>query len=700
MRPTKMLLSMLLLASILSAFTVDNYLYQGEEITSEETFIIHGVHYKLIFVDEEPVFLLRDGELATDRAEIETALVEHYTTIYYPSGEELQELEDAFRAYDDSRENGDWYKDVEEEECRMSLFLHAFPCTNETDCVLTSYVICEEYGDYVGCMDPADIRDDIEQFAFASNGMEEHTGRIYALIGNISPSTIHQSLAEIQSMIPDMQGYEEDMETSRFRLPVGGEKCNDCWGICPPIDIDADALTTATNKLSIMMDKTASFGDYSAQAQEMSEGAAEREEYYLLNQEREYYHSFIDPWIEDAEEALEDADELFDHISNSSLESTAERVEELVEGINDSLEEAEFSSINSSLDELESKTNVLDDAIDAQWEIYNSTFDAKAEAASMLFVLETTQLSAEDEATVDTLAAKKRTLDRSLVDGLSAERYLELREEYQEVITDLSPLLNDVERTSSVTSAFKAAGKKTNEGFIGLVETVQPMDRAGRDELSSYAPMVFASISFFSLASLLTFMFLFVFGALSHVFRKRTVLFLGLALLVAGIVFVGALSAGVYFVTKAASTDADFRDFQSAVAGADEVSILIESEGVTSGAVDQMRACAQKISGDLSPQQVKVYERTNSECIAPGDSTLEDCYNSVPEPLITLRYSAVATRPAFTTAFVEQAVFAGDEMYFEECAFSAMFSMPAELGAPVELPEGPEAEADETGGEE
>ena len=697
MRPTKVLLGMLLLASALSAFTVDNYLYEGEEVTSEETFIIHGVHYKLIFVDEEPTFLLRDGALVTDKPEIETALVEHYSTIYYPSEEELQELEDAFRAYDDSRENGDWYKDIEEEECRMSLFLHAFPC-NETDCTLASYVLCEEYGEYVGCVDPADIRPHIEQFAFASNGMEEATTRIYGLIGNISPSNIHQSLAEIQTLIPDMQGYEEDMETSQFRLPVGDDKCNDCWGICPPISIDADALTNATNKLSIMMEKTASFGDYSEQAQEMSDGATEREEYYALNQEREYYRGITNFQMGRAESLLEDANGLFDYISNTSLENTANRVEELVTEINSSIESGDFDSINSSLDELEAKNNILQSAVDKQWEIYNSTFAAKAEAASMLFVLETTQLSAEDEATVDTLAAKKRTLDRSLVDGLSADRYLELHEEYQEIITDLSPMLSDVERTSSVTSAFKAAGKKTNGGFVGFVETVQPMDRTDRDELSSYAPMVFASISFFSLASLLTFMFLFVFGALSHVFRKRTVLFLGLALLVAGIVFVGALSAGVYFVTKAASTDADFRDFQEAVAGADEISILVESEGVTSGAVDQMKACAQKISGDLSPQEVKIYERTNSECITPEDSTLEDCYNSVPEPLITLRYSAVATRPAFTTSFVEQAVFSGDEMYFEECAFSAMFSMPAELSTPAELPEEPEA--NETGGGE
>ena len=674
MRPTQVLLALMIVVSLTSAFTADKYLYSGEEITEEDIFTVDGEVYKLISVDGNATMLVSDNDLVMDESRIETVLVEHYTTLYFPSQEDIDGIIENIVDYNTSRNNGDVYHGMEEYTCRMGLFFHAFPCRDEETCTLSSYVICEEYGEYVGCMNPEDIYDEIKEFADATYGMDEDVAEAYWLLKNLTPSNIHENLVEVQALISEMEEFEEDIESTKFRLPEGGKGCNDCYGICPPMKLDDGELAEANDELLVLMESTAPLGDYSAEAEYISSQTKEREDYVALKEQQNRYRSIFKPQDEYSSAVLADADELLSHIVNSTVSTYADRVEVLLGEINASIESGNFRSVNSSMDELQAKTASLASAIPKQWEVYNSTYEAKGGAAAVLFVLETSSLSDEEEAYVASMAAKKRTLDRSLVKGLDADRYMELREDYANVTGSLMFIYENVQSTSSFTGGFKAAGKKTNEGLASLVTTIQPLDREQRDELSNYAPLVFTSVTFFSLASLFTFLFLFMFGALSHVFRKRMFLFAGLALLIGGIVLVGILSAGVYLVTKSTSTDSDFTIFSEAVQESDTVSILIDSRGATMGSLTQMRACADEVSTALSPKTVVVYERTNSACTTQSDSTVGDCYNSIPEPIINLQYSAAAAKPSFTTSYVNKALFAGDESYFEECSFAAMFS--------------------------
>jgi hypothetical protein len=84
MRPTKVFLALLIMVSLLSAFNADRYLYTGEEITDEEVFAITTTVYKLIFIDGNATLLLKNDEPMTDASKIESVLVQHYTSLYYP----------------------------------------------------------------------------------------------------------------------------------------------------------------------------------------------------------------------------------------------------------------------------------------------------------------------------------------------------------------------------------------------------------------------------------------------------------------------------------------------------------------------------------------------------------------------------------------------------------------------------------------
>ncbi len=712
MRPaTSLVVGLLLMLPLAVCVDVSQYLETGETVTLEETIISDGSVYTLIFVDDEATLLLRgDGSIVTDEEEISRALLNHYSSLYYPSQGEINALRNDFEEYDASRDNGDFYPGtilslpgldkkvgMEEAACRYSLFLYVFPCTNSTNCIYSAMMLCDEYGDALGCGDPArDLQPHVEQFSFAGNHLTEGLERIYELLDGLSTQNIYASLTEIKEIMADFDEYEEDIETTKFRLPQGGETCRDCFGLCPRIIINESFLASAESKIDTMLEDVAMLGDYDEQGARMAGEGEARIEMARLNVERAYYHSFYDSQRERAQDAVEKARALLVVVANSSMQSYADRADELIAEIDADLDAGEFSDVNASIAELTAKTYLIEGSIDSQWEIYNETEKAEAEASLSLFILETSGLSEEQETAVDALSARKEALDRAFVSGLSPERYIELGEDYQEIIDAANPMVQNVEQGTAYMSPFKAAARKTNEGLENLAVAIQPMDRSDKSQLSEYAPLMLSAVSFFSLASLLTFAFLFVFAGITRFTRRRSVMFFGFLLLGIGLVVVGLVSAGAYFTFKSSSSEADFNDFRSSIAAADEVSVIVETNGVSAGAVSDMKECAGKIAGYLSPRDVQIYEKTDGDCITPAGGTLGECYNSVAEPIITLRYTAVQTRPEFSVVFVDSAVFAGDEQYFSECEFAVMLQAEPEYSLEEEAEE---AVSEEGGGE-
>lgn len=697
MRPTaSLLVGVLFILSIASCVDVSQYLKSGESVSKEDVFSLDGSVYTLVYVNGDPTMLLDgNGNMVTNSVEISRVLMKHFSDLYYPSPAEISSLRADFEAYDASRNNGDFYKNmsiklpgmnesvgVEEEVCRYSLFLNTFPCTNSSNCIYASMMLCDEFGEAIGCNDPRDLQPHVEKFSYANIGMEKDINRIFYLLNGLTPTNIYASLTEIKTIMQKLDDYEKDLEGTKFRQPERSEKCTDCMGLCPKIIINETHLAGAEDKIDAMLAKTTLLGDYDAQGTRIAEDEAERIEMARDNVDRAAFHSVYDPVRERAEGAVADARSLLPVVSNSTIGAYADRVDALISKIDSDLDEGDFTEVNASLDELRAKANTLEAAIPSQWEIYNDTEKARAEASLSIFILETSSLNEEQAAFLASLSARKGALDRSLVSGLTPERYIEITSDYRNITESAAPLVQQVEQGSAYMSPFRAAGRRTNEGLESLAVTISPMDRAGRDQLAGYAPILLSSISFFSLASLLTFAFLFVFASMNSRARNRSTMFFGFAVLGMGLLAVGIVSAGVYVTVKSSSSDADFNEFRSTLAGVGHATVLVETEGVSSGAVADMRGCAAKIASALAPRSVSIYEKTNGDCMTPDSGVLGECYNSVEEPIITLRYASVQTSPDFSAVFVDSATFYGDEQFFRECEFAPMLAVDMDVQEP------------------
>ncbi|MDD5096620.1 MAG: hypothetical protein PHY95_03860 [Candidatus ainarchaeum sp.] len=696
MRPTTgVLIGLLLLLPAAFSADLTRYLAPGESITAQDTFVVDSVAYTLVYIDDEPVFLLDgSGEIITDPDVVGRVVNAYFTELYYPTDAEIAALRADFEAYDDSRNNGDNYPGVkvnlpwldeevgyEEEVCRMGLFLHQFPCTNDTDCFTTALFLCDEMGDAIGCSNINDVLPDVKAFSFASNDLEDKMDATFRLMDQMDSRNIRSNLNEIEGLIPGMKEDEEKLEETIFRMPRPGERCSTCLGVCPYIMINGEHLDNASAKIDAMLEKTGMLGDYEALGATMAAVENTRIQMASDNAARAYYHGIYDTLRERGQATAADARALLMVVANSSVSADANRIDALIAKIDADLEAGNFSQVNASIDELGAKTNRLAGGMPGQWEIYNSAEDAKAEASLSVFILETSNLNDEQAALASILSAKKNNLDRSFVAGLSPERYLELREDYINITETAEPVVQSVSSGSVYLSPLRAAARSTNEGVESLVVAVQPMSREEKGNLSEFAPIMLSALSFFSLGSLLTFAFLFLFARSAK--ANRVMMFMGFIFLGLGLLVAGALSAGAYFTLKGSSTDADFSEYRASLADSSHVSILVETEGVSSGAALEMKACAQKMAAKLSPRQVDIYDKTDGDCITSQNTTLGECYNSIEEPIITLRYSALQTRPEFSVVFVDNAVFTGDEEYFRECEVAQMLAVPVEA-APAE----------------
>ncbi|MCP4647548.1 MAG: hypothetical protein GY852_07415 [bacterium] len=684
-----------------------DYLYTGEEQTGTEAFSALGASYEIIYIDGEEALLMKGGELVDNQGEIEAALYQYYVEQYYPSQSQIDTLTELLTMYHDSREDGNMWADIEEEECRMGIFLHAFPCTNESiptnyeeskynDCYLTASVLCDEYGDYLGCSDPVMIMPIIQDFAISSNKMTEIQEETLADLANLSEENIYEVFLELKENMDDMEGYEEKLEETPLRVPyiAGGDECNQCFGMCPPIIIDEEHLESAEELVDEMLPHLEYIGDYEGVAQSIYDSTIQRTEFKYVNEQRAQYLTEFEPEKTRAEGVLSDAEDLLDHVSDNSVISNSERVREVIKTIEQNINNSEFGTMDADLGELDAKLNVLEGSIGESWVVYNQTVDAKERADAVFFTLDTMDLSENQQADFNTMKAEKRTQDRSFVDGLSQEKYTQITETYTELTSQANVLLNSAQQAEQVVDTFKGAGTKTNEGLMGLASTMAPLDRTEREEVSEYAPLMVSSLAFFSISSLAVFIFMFAFATFSNIFRNKLVIFFGILLIGASVLFAGMISGGIYLVLESSSTDASFNDFQSYVFASPQVSIMVETEGVHSAASGKMMECAHELADSLTGKEVIIYEKTNSECVVDGTgATLAECYNSVEEPIIMFTYSTVDESPHFMTGFVYKGTFSGDEEYFSECQMATGF---VQTGFEPQIPV-PEIEGNDTG---
>ncbi|MEM4272344.1 MAG: hypothetical protein QXH30_02045, partial [Candidatus Bilamarchaeaceae archaeon] len=317
MRPITVFLCLLFAFGVLFPFNVQDYLYPGESNYTSEEFIAFGAQYNIIYIGGTESLLLKNGELLTDPDEIESAVYQFYLKKYYPPTSELDTIKNLLNAYHASRENGDMFEGYEETTCLMSLFLTVFPCTNSSvpdarnitqlrgnDCYLAASMVCEEYGNELGCSDPMDVFSMVQDFGLSSYRLTQIKNKTETALASIYPGNAYDVLSEIKEDIGVMDDYEKKLEETKLRIPKGGAKeCKTCIGICPPVIISEQYLKDAEKKIDDLLPNLKKVEEYKAESKRIYESTVEREGYRTSTTLKGYYSSLFTPKKARAEKA-------------------------------------------------------------------------------------------------------------------------------------------------------------------------------------------------------------------------------------------------------------------------------------------------------------------------------------------------------------------------------------------------------------
>jgi len=235
MRPRLIMIlaALCVLSGLVFPFTASNYFYSTETdvtVTSED-FELNGTDYSLVYFDGDPTFLLKDGEIVTNRTELETKVYDYYIMEFYPSEEDVNELRNLTLEYNLSRNDGYDWKGKEESICREIMFtdkriemyidgeMQKLWCHDEESCDLNAKLLFQAYHDYTGWSSYDQAREPLEEYAYASYGTDFIIENITNKLDGMNEDNVVEVMQYIDDSVPTLVDYAEDIESTIFRTP-------------------------------------------------------------------------------------------------------------------------------------------------------------------------------------------------------------------------------------------------------------------------------------------------------------------------------------------------------------------------------------------------------------------------------------------------------------------------------------------------
>ncbi|HSB46484.1 MAG TPA: hypothetical protein VLD37_00605, partial [Candidatus Bilamarchaeum sp.] len=110
MTSQKAFVFLIVLIGLLHAIQITDYLYPTEKNASVNinytNFTVNGSSYSLVKINNLETFLLKNGNIVSNRTEIDSVIYSYYTKLYYPSKSDIDDLLAVIKKFNDSRNDG------------------------------------------------------------------------------------------------------------------------------------------------------------------------------------------------------------------------------------------------------------------------------------------------------------------------------------------------------------------------------------------------------------------------------------------------------------------------------------------------------------------------------------------------------------------------------------------------------------------
>ncbi|MBU0586274.1 hypothetical protein KJ780_02075 [Candidatus Micrarchaeota archaeon] len=664
----KLLISLMLLFTITAAFDVDDYLTPEEEnatITNEYFSLNHTVHY-IVNVGGEPTFLIKDDALLTAPDEIGSTLKAYYSAQYEINSTEITLMRTYIQNYNDSRNNGvDQYTGLEEYSCRQAIFLPLYPCTNETSCNTTARMMCAYLNNLgMGCNDYSSFVGPITEFSYASFGTDSALANISNRLDSLNMENAVDHISKIKSEIALLKTYRQQIENTMFRIPLSGESCYNCTGVCPKIDLAETYLSSMDTLATSLSNKIAPLANYSSTSQKIHSNTQDRiNQLENANTRKEYEAVFL-PLSEQAKVIKENALDALSLIQNVSLQAKLDNFLMIEYEIETKLSTYNFTGLNESIIEYNLTLNQLNSSIAPAMSFYEDVENTSVEAEAYLIIAESQVCEgAFDE--LEELQEEKDNLDSSFQDGLSAAQYEALQEDYEDIIEQEKALIASGGGIESSLYLLEGASDSALDNFASVLHTIKPLTYSERAEFSSYLPISYAVLMFLIFTSFCAFIIMVYYG----IARKPMNSILLLSVFLILVLFIGIFSLLSFFSADKALNRLSQGSFLNLAKSSNEVLILINKDGTDAATILAMDACASKISAALQMHNISslVYTLDDSMCTSNSSNTLQDCLDVIEAPFFILSV-ADSDSTTYSGLLLDEANVKGRVAYLDQCA--------------------------------
>ncbi len=669
-----------------AAFSLSPYLYSGEteSMLNYTSFPTSNGTAKLVRISGAETFLLLDEKMLTDTAQIKGILGEYYSKNFYPSQEELAEVQNYALLFNKSRNYQTRFGPAEKTCMTGGTFLSYKPCNDMATCLQTASLVCSITGSE-GCIVDL-LATHILAYKKAVDKLVLADAKFTAAYAGAGPSNIASSLAQMEEAFALMKSGADDVSQSKLRFPDGGyTACRDCLGICPDSHFDYSAITSGQKLVAQLKEKSAYFAMLDVTVDRISVSTQERQKYRSGEETLVIYK----PKFESAKASFAgmeaQAVEAKALVSDSDFVSAANSFLGRQDELSQKLEKRDFSGFDALLSSYISSGKALAMMVNNSTVAYQEALGSQDDSGDYIIKAQwrVNRLSKASVDSYNSLAERKNRLDAQFKPPMTSAQYLALASSFDNLTIDAKTYV--AASTSFQDSIFgmgNSLGRASVDGAMGIAASMAPVSFKTRQSVAKYVPMLV--VGTIDLAMLALGIMLFV-GAFYyfHGFFKSKLAISGWALTLLGFVFVLLVgSVGVYSIIANSDRFVSFTEFMDTIKASDSAVVIVEETGLPESTVKAMRDCAGQIEMQLRlmGKTTSKYYIGGSLCssVIPRQSNgtnytyevkngraAQECLDSIPDtPVFDLQYSNENQPPSFTTVVTKSAIIKGNEGYY------------------------------------
>jgi len=706
MRPSRIFLLLVLLITFSCAFDASDYLYSNETSASINStdFTLNGSSYTLVSINGKESFLISNDEPVENSSLIENILHDYYLKAYYPSESEINDILGLLESYNDSRNDGNKFKNKEEYTCREVVFAdgrvksgkNPVACQPDLDnCNLSAMFLYSYLSSATGNPPTGswtDLVQPIKDFAFPSYYTDQIIINATKKINSSDAEDVYNGLKYLNSQVSNLETHASNIEETMFGW--SWKENTQSWGIdaqhwaiCPPLDLDESILDDIKDDTASLMSKMSPYSKYQSVSSSVYASTTARLEYKSDSDNATYYNSIFLPLAENGSKVIAFSESALGKISNSTVSSDFSKLKSLHKSINSSIRNKNFSSLDFDLAEYERLIPIVNESVHEIYSIYNISLQAKNQADSLIFILDTKEVDPLTRGDIDQLKNKTIDMDVAFKSGLDANQYVSFAANYSNIVNDAKTILRKTRENpgSMMFLSFRSFARRVNDGLATFVESSDIMEP---QEVTENKALTFGGFSFITLLSIGAICLL-VFLAI--IFRNNllgtSIRYILVFLFVSAIFSLTAFSVFLFFYLERTSTDADVEEFLIDLDSKESVAVFVDLTSAPYGAKSPMINCGSELvqnylakNKSMTFYQLDTYgcsvqelkNGTNSTSSLSGSEciqSLEDQNSS-----IILNYSSSLERPRFSIIYTNRADIAADTSYYSSCPLEYIFS--------------------------